>query len=242
MTIAVTDSAISRIKLAQRKYRETHREEERQRSRAYYWLNLEKERLRSLKYQTEHLEEIRIKGRIADAKPERRARKAELERSETRKAARRAYGLANPRAEYHRDYEKAYRERRKQLHDEKQKSDPQYRIRRALRSSLKNAIKHQRRAGSAIDSLGCSIDELRRHLEKQWALGMSWENFGRLTNECETWQIDHIFPLSRFDLTDPLQVAKACHFTNLAPLWAIDNRKKGNRIVSGKSVQNVIHQ
>ena len=38
-----------------------------------------------------------------------------------------------------------------------------------------------------------------------------------------------IVPLSSFDLTDKEQSRKACHFTNLQPLWAKDNLKKGNK-------------
>jgi hypothetical protein len=75
---------------------------------------------------------------------------------------------------------------------------------------------------SSIDYLGCEIEELRRYLESKFLPGMSWENYGR-----NGWHIDHIIPLSSFDLSDPGQFRKACHFTNLQPLWAKDNLTKG---------------
>jgi hypothetical protein len=53
---------------------------------------------------------------------------------------------------------------------------------------------------------------------------MSWENYGK-------WHIDHIKPLSLFDLEDPEQLKQACHYTNLQPLWAEENIRKGNRYV-----------
>lgn len=54
---------------------------------------------------------------------------------------------------------------------------------------------------------------------------MSWENYGK-----NGWHLDHIIPLSAFDLTDPEQLKIACHYTNIQPLWARDNLVKSNKI------------
>lgn len=69
-------------------------------------------------------------------------------------------------------------------------------------------------------SLGCTPAELRVHIERQFLKGMSWSNRA-------DWHIDHIRPLASFDLTDPEQLRAACHFSNLRPLWAEDNMRKG---------------
>jgi hypothetical protein len=53
---------------------------------------------------------------------------------------------------------------------------------------------------------------------------MSWDNW-----TTDGWHIDHIKPLASFDLTDRQQLLLACHYTNLQPLWAIDNLSKGDR-------------
>lgn len=63
--------------------------------------------------------------------------------------------------------------------------------------------------------------ELKQHLEKLFQPGMTWENWSR-----DGWHIDHIVPLSSFDLTDREQFLKACHFSNLQPLWAKENLSK----------------
>ena len=56
---------------------------------------------------------------------------------------------------------------------------------------------------------------------------MSWDNKGRAG-----WHIDHIIPLSAFDLTDREQVIEACHYTNLQPSWEQDNLIKANNHIT----------
>jgi len=85
------------------------------------------------------------------------------------------------------------------------------------------AIKKHSKTGSAVRDLGCSIDELKQHLESKFLPGMTWNNYGRFG-----WHIDHIRPLSQFDLTNPEQLKIACHYTNLQPLWWRDNLSKGD--------------
>jgi hypothetical protein len=85
-------------------------------------------------------------------------------------------------------------------------------------------LANQNKTGSAIDELGCSVDQLKRYLESKFQPGMTWDNWTR-----DGWHIDHIKPLSSFDLTDPGQFKVACHYTNLQPLWAKDNLVKSNK-------------
>jgi hypothetical protein len=75
---------------------------------------------------------------------------------------------------------------------------------------------------SMIELIGCTITELRQHLEAQFADGMTWENYGKYG-----WHIDHIRPCASFDLSDPNQQSQCFHYTNMQPLWAIDNIRKG---------------
>lgn len=101
-------------------------------------------------------------------------------------------------------------------------TDTEYRIRCNITTRLNTALRKGYKSGSAVRDLGCSIPELRAHLEAQFTEGMSWETYG-----LHGWHIDHIRPLASFDLTDREQLLTACHFTNLQPLWAKDNLSKG---------------
>ena len=91
-----------------------------------------------------------------------------------------------------------------------------------LRNRFKGALRCRAKAGSAVRDLGCTIPELIVWLERQFQPGMRWENYG-------DWHIDHRRPLASFDLADRAQVLVACHWTNLQPLWAVDNLRKGAR-------------
>lgn len=109
----------------------------------------------------------------------------------------------------------------------KRKESPQFKLTLQLRNRVKNAIKTGHRSGSAVKDLGCTVKECIEHIESLFTSGMNWENHGRGKNK---WHIDHITPLSSFDLTDREQFLRACHFTNLQPLWQTDNLKKSNRV------------
>lgn len=98
---------------------------------------------------------------------------------------------------------------------------------RILRGRLSAALKQTRnkKSSRALDLLGCTIDEFKKWIESQFKPGMSWENHGY-----HTWHVDHIRPVSSFDLSDPVQQAECFHYTNHQPLWALENLKKGKRL------------
>jgi hypothetical protein len=111
--------------------------------------------------------------------------------------------------------------------NQKYHNDPQFRILCTLRNRVNKALDHKtKKAYKTNELLGCDIDELEIHLEKQFKEGMTWENYGR-----STWHIDHIIPCASFDLTDPEQQKKCFHYTNLQPLWAKENMSKGAKIL-----------
>lgn len=131
-------------------------------------------------------------------------------------------------------WNKANPERRREIEKAKRRRDTSYRIACYLRSRVSNALRRQlngesvvdKRCASAVRDLGCTIGALMAHLEARFAPGMSWESYG-------AWHIDHVQPLASFDLTDPAQLRRAVHYTNLQPLWGPDNLKKGSKPPGG---------
>ncbi len=90
---------------------------------------------------------------------------------------------------------------------------------------IRNSMRHRIRQmiyGKTKTSLKLSFSsaELKRHLEKQFCKGMTWDNYGTY------WHVDHITPLSAFDPSDEA----AWHLTNLRPLPAEENLKKSHRV------------
>lgn len=138
---------------------------------------------------------------------------------EARIAATTNYNKENSeqRRSYHRGYMASRREK-VQVH-----------LKDLLSGRLAKAIKHQygEKAFSTTDLLGCSIEDVRDHLESQFSEGMTWENMGR-----NGWHIDHIRPCDSFDLTDPEEQQKCFHYTNLQPLWQADNIRKSNHYIT----------
>ena len=109
---------------------------------------------------------------------------------------------------------------------ERFKSDLNYRLRMLLRGRIRSVMRTQRaKKNSQVYSLiGCSLEYLKQHLENQFTEGMNWSNIGK-------WHIDHIYPLSKFDLTKLDQQKLAFHYSNLQPLWAEENLKKSSKIL-----------
>ncbi len=110
----------------------------------------------------------------------------------------------------------------------KRSCDINYKIGHNLRSRLNQAIKG--RNNSLTKDLDCSIPNLKLYLESKWQQGMTWGNYG-----IDGWHIDHIKPLSKFDLRNPEELKKACHYTNLQPLWAKDNLSKNGTYYDNQS-------
>lgn len=116
---------------------------------------------------------------------------------------------------------KKYRETARRHAEDRRKTDMSFRLKDVLRKRMRNALLGLGKASRTMDLVGCSMTELKVHLERQFVDGMSWSNYGK-----HGWHIDHIIPCCAFDLTSVDEQRKCFHYTNLRPLWAEDNWAK----------------
>lgn len=140
-----------------------------------------------------------------------------VENKDKNKASKVAYAIKNA------DHLRA---KRREKAAQRRETDDNYRIKQTLQCRLNNALRKSgaKRAANTKSLIGCDIDFLRGFLEARFLPGMNWTNHGLGKGK---WQIDHHAPLAEFDLRDPVQQKQACHYSNLRPMWGVDNRRKG---------------
>jgi hypothetical protein len=106
----------------------------------------------------------------------------------------------------------------------KLKTNLNYKIKCYLRHRIYMALNGNPKLSTTMKLVGCSIKYLKKHLEKQFKIGMNWSNYGK-------WHIDHIRPCASFDLSKPSEQKKCFYYTNLQPLWAEENLRKHCKIM-----------
>jgi hypothetical protein len=117
-------------------------------------------------------------------------------------------------------YESQHKKEINEYNRNKRKINVNFKISHNLRNRILKVLKGTNKSKSTLKLLGCSIEQLKKHLEKQFTEGMSFSNYGK-------WHIDHIRPCSSYDLSKTEEQALCFHYTNLQPLWALDNICKG---------------
>ena len=129
-----------------------------------------------------------------------------------------------------------YKEKRKERRKFLEKNSIKHQIAKRIKKTMNAALFKQKviKSKKTLELLGCSWQEARDHLESQFKEGMTWENRGFYG-----WHIDHIIPISSFDLTDPEQQKKCFHYTNLQPLWWHENLSKGAKILENPESMSV---
>jgi hypothetical protein len=148
--------------------------------------------------------------------------------------ARRAYAvawrIANP--ELAKASVRSFHENNPHYSRDRYRTVEHVRIADVLRSGLRSALKRHKtgkdwRSDAKTGAIvGCSKPDLIAHIEAQFLPGMSWSNYGR-----KGWEMDHIKPCASFDLTQHDQVLLCFHYTNLRPLWRLDNQRRPRKVL-----------
>ncbi len=123
------------------------------------------------------------------------------------------------------EYRKNYKKRKHQQRKERRNSDPIFNLTNRMRCRIYKYLKIMNisKKNKTFEVVGCTPELLKKHLESQFTDGMSWDLFG------EHIHVDHIIPLSTAKTEEELY--ELCHYTNLQPLWAIENIRKSNQII-----------
>ena len=143
--------------------------------------------------------------------------RTERDKTDKAKQYRKKYVAEN--IDWWRKYEREYRYNRR-------REDMFFKIKGNMSGRLSDLINKRNLSTNTLELIGCDRETFISHIETQFTEGMTWENYG-----LKGWHVDHIIPLSSFDLTVENEVKKACHYTNLQPLWWKDNLEKGDKII-----------
>jgi hypothetical protein len=157
-----------------------------------------------------------------------------LENKERRKKYNKEYRLKNK--ERINQYEKEYRntnkeklnENNKKYIKERKKIDPLYKLKGNVSSLIRVSFRtiNGRKSTMTTEILGCSLEDFKIHLEKQFEDWMDWSNYGNPVDNIfelnKSWDIDHIIPLSTAETKE--DIIKLNHYSNLQPLCSYENR------------------
>ena len=130
------------------------------------------------------------------------------------------------------EYHDKNKEKRNIRVRQKRKTCIQTRVCNSLRSRLSDAVK-KAKSNTFIKLLGCTKVDLLNWIQDQFNENMSWNNYGKY------WQIDHVVPISWFDLQKKTHQLVCFHWTNLRPLLKEINMKKKDKIISKEITKHI---
>jgi hypothetical protein len=105
--------------------------------------------------------------------------------------------------------------------------DSSYSIKKMLRNQIHRVCRKSKtgKTRKTIEYLGCDMNVARLHIQRRFKRGMNWNNHGTV------WEIDHIIPMSCFDLSRDDHRLRVNHFTNLSPEFIKYNREKAGKMI-----------
>lgn len=206
-------------------YREENKlkikENKKEYDKKYSLENKEKVKEKSKEYYQNNKEEVKEKVRKYN-----QANKNKI--SEKRKKYHKKYYLENNHKI--KQYRLNNKEQRNKHDKYRKEIDPLYKLRCNIGSLILLNIKKQgyTKKSRTYQILGCTFEDFKKHIERQFKVGMNWDNQGK-------WHLDHIIPASL--AKDENELIKLNHYTNFQPLWALENMIKGNKIIPNTQIK-----
>jgi len=200
-----------------KKYKEENKEIIRERSKVYFEKNKDIIAKKMKDFREKDLEKYNARTRELRAKrtPEQKVKYAEYKKRydiEHKEEIKNKNKISREKG----------REKRRQYHAKRYRTDINYKLVHNLRSRIKNVYRGNKKSDKSISLLGCTVSHLRNHIKSLFTEGMTWELFleGKI-------HVDHVKPCAKFDLSKPEQQKECFNWRNLQPLWAVDNLIKG---------------
>src|SRR5688572_1637668 len=106
----------------------------------------------------------------------------------------------------------------------RRRNDPEFKLLTNLRVRLYDALKGKSKSQTTRQLIGVDFETFSKWIEFQFEEGMVLQNYG------SAWHIDHVLPISSFNLLDEEELHKAMNWKNLRPLPPVKNIKKSNKI------------
>ena len=202
-----------KIKRCGEKYRDTNKEEIKDRKKSYYLAN-RKKIIDSVKaHYKENKEKVKLQKKIY--------RETNKER------------LSSDRKKYIKDnivkfklYSENYKNKRNKTLRKKYRTNLKYKLNHNISRSIQLSLTNGKNGKSWLTLVPYTLEQLKKHLEKQFTEGMTWENYG------DGWHLDHKIPLSAHNFTEPFHTdfKKAWALKNLQPMWSKENMSKGAKL------------
>lgn len=187
-----------------------------ERHKRWVQANLDKAREHARNWYHRNKADVAIRRRGKKQKPSSREsrRRFYLRHAERLKAKSRAFSQSERGRAYAAKYQRLRR-----------KENPRVHFMNWLRGSINRSLREQgaKKLHRTLEYVGCTSLELRRYLEGQFTAGMTW-------NIPRSWDVDHIVPVTAFDLNDEEESMLANNFRNLRPLDRMENKHKSDTI------------
>jgi hypothetical protein len=120
------------------------------------------------------------------------------------------------------DWAKNNRQHLNNKYNTRYHNDFQFKVRKLCHKHLINNLNKN---SSTMKYFSCDIELFTKWLEYCFTDEMNMNNHGSY------WHLDHVIPISLFDLTKPEEVYLCFHYLNYMPLKAKDNIIKQNNII-----------